>query len=31
MNSDDWDILGDRIVLILCVVAIVLYACGVLR
>lgn len=31
MNSDDWDILGDRAVLILCVVAIVLYACGVLR
>ena len=31
MTSDDWAVIGDRVVLILCVVAIVLYACGGIR
>lgn len=31
MTPDDWAVIGDRVVLILCVVAIVLYACGVIR
>lgn len=31
MNSDDWAVVADRCVLALCVVAIVLFACGVIR
>lgn len=31
MNSDDWATLADRFVLIVCLVAIILYACGVIQ
>lgn len=31
MTSDDWAVIGDRVVLVVCVVAIVLFSCGVIR
>ncbi len=31
MNGLDWAVIGDRVVLLICCVAIVLYACGVIR
>lgn len=31
MNSDDWQVLGDKAVVVVCVVAMVLFACGVIR
>lgn len=31
MNSDDWNVLADRCVLLLCAVVVVLYATGVIR
>jgi hypothetical protein len=30
MNTDDWTLLGERLVLVVCAVAIVLFACGVI-
>jgi hypothetical protein len=31
MTSYDWAIIADRIVLLVCLVAVVLFACGVIR
>ena len=31
MNGLDWAVIGDRVVLLICCVAIVLYATGVLQ
>lgn len=31
MTPDDWAVIGDRFVLVVCVVAIVLFSCGVIR
>ncbi len=31
MNSDDWNVLADRCVLLVCAVAIVLFASGAIR
>lgn len=31
MNSDDWLVIGDRVVLLVCCVIILLYVTGVLR
>lgn len=31
MNDDDWVVIGDKAVLVLCLVVIVLYFTGVLR
>lgn len=31
MTRDDWSVLGDRLVLVVCLIAIVLFACGVIR
>ena len=30
MTADDWTLLGERLVLVVCLIAIVLYACGVI-
>lgn len=31
MNSDDWAVIGDKAAVLLCVVVMVLIACGVIR
>lgn len=31
MTGWDWAVIGDRVVLLICCVTIVLYACGVIR
>ncbi len=31
MTSDDWTLLGERLILAVCLVAVVLFACGVIR
>lgn len=31
MTRDDWSVLGDRLVLVVCLVAVVLFACGVIQ
>ncbi len=31
MNPDDWNLIADRCVLLVCAIAIVLYATGVIR
>lgn len=30
MRPDDWIVLGDRLALLACLVAVVLYSCGVI-